>query len=540
MRPSHAGRRAALLAALAALLVSTQAAGNGVEARVDPDKPVPPSTDRVLPFPVVEEATSRAPSPFAELPRDLVHLTTPDLATGVKQDGPEGQVRHHESLFVRDARVSKAKVTIAAGGVRYTSERWPGAVPLGRDALQLGGTPRAVVDLAQSIVTRKDITLSTGDSVVLGSHVIGYAGSSEVANTRGGGLVIASLAGLDWGRVGLGGFEVSLNQPAWSPKTFRHGLFQGRAEDVNPRSIKLAWLSATRTDAIVLADKREFGGRVKTGTEIPLAGGKKIKVVRVDASKRVDLETPEGARTLSVDPDARRSLEDTEVRKKLVFVGKEFAVALDPSQSDFPKVEAHLEVHSGLHVHKHGEPLDVDPAWRVYPLATYAGRVVGVHMVSDKPIELTPAAPTADGPGGSIRLLTSWTPGGELEWFGVDDGKGGKSPRVPAAGRASMNLVAGSGPTAESLLAHTGAAAAASLAAAIPQPSGATPDAGATAPASSAAAAPAAPAPTDPIAIWRPRAPWIGAGAAAGLLLGFLIGRAGGGRRRNRYDDDDY
>jgi hypothetical protein len=525
---------------LAALLAVSTAAANGVEPAPDPDKPIPPAADKLLPFPVVEEASSRAPLPFAELPKDAVALSTSELAAGVKQDGPSGPLRQNESLFLRDARVLKGKVSVPAGGARYVTEVWPGAAVASRDTVLLGGTARTVVDLQQSIVTRKAVALNAGESVILGSHVVTFGGAQDVSGTRGGGLTFSSLAGIDWARVGQGAFEVSATQPSWNNKTFRQGFFQGRVEEVTPKSIKLAWLSATRADALILADKHEMGGRVKTGSEVPLAGGKKIKVVRVDAAgRRVELDTPEGVKTLSANADPRRTLEDSEAKKTLIAVGKDFAVAFDPAQSDFTTQEAHLEVYSGIHTHKAGEPLDVDPAWRVYPLATPAGRVVGLYAINDKPIELTPATPTADGPAGSMKLQTTWSSAGDLETFGVDDAKGNKSARIPAKGRSTMNLIAGGGPSADAVLARVGTSAAAEIGALLPGASPAAAASGAAdagAPGATTPAPGTAPAATDAMAVWRPRLPWIAGGAAGGFLIGFLIGRPGR-RRAREYDD---
>ncbi|MEJ7732757.1 MAG: hypothetical protein WKG00_26590 [Polyangiaceae bacterium] len=522
---------------LIALLAASTAAANGVEHAVDPDKPIPPAPDKVLPFPVVEEASSRAPLPFAELPKEAVALSTADLAAGVKQDGSGGAMRQNESLFLRDARVLKGKVSVPAGGARYVTEVWPGAAVASRDTILLGGTARTVVDLHQSIVTRKDVALGAGESVILGSHVVTFGGAQDVTGTRGGGLTFSSLAGIDWARVGQGAFEVSATQPSWNNKTFRQGFFQGRVDEVTPKSIKLAWLSATRADSLTLADKHEMGGRVKTGSEVPLAGGKKIKVVRVDApGRKVELDTPEGVKTLSANPDPRLTLEDIEGRKTLIAVGKDFAVAFDPAQSDFTTQEAHLEVYSGIHTYSAGEPLDVDPAWRAYPLATPAGRVVGLYLINDKPIELTPAAPTADGPAASMKLQTTWSSAGDLETFGIDDAKGNKSARIPAKGRSTMNLIAGGGPSADAVLSRVGASAAAEIGSLLPGASVAgTPDAGA--PGATVPAPGTPPAVTDAMmTVWRPRLPWIAGGAAVGFLLGFLIGRPGR-RRAREYDD---
>ena len=526
---------------LAALLATSTAVANGVDHTPPVDVPIPPSPDKLLPFPVVEEASSRAPLPFAELPRDAVALTTADLAAGVKQDGTGGPMRQNESLFLRDARVVKGKVSVPAGGARYVTEVWPGAAVASRDTLLLGGTARTVVDLGQVIVTRKDVNLNAGESVVLGSHVVTFGGAEDVTGTRGGGLSFASLAGVDWSRVGQGAFGVSATQPSWNNKLFRQGFFQGRVDEVTPKSIKLAWLSATRADTLTLADKHELGGKVKAGTEVPLAGGKKIKVTRVDGPGRVELETPDGVKTLTANADPRRTLEDSEARKTLVAVGKEFAVALDPAQGNAGTQEAYLEVYSGIHTIQAGEPLDVDAGWRAYPLATPNGRVVGLYAVNDKPLELSPATPSADGPAGSMKLQTTWSSAGDLETFGIDDAKGNKSARIPAKGRTTMNLIAGGGPSADAVLARVGTSAAAEVGALLP---GASPanalDAGSPGAPGSTTTPPAPgtpPVATDPMAVWRPRLPWIAGGAAVGFLLGFLIGRPS--RRRVVREGDD-
>jgi hypothetical protein len=304
---------------------------------------------------------------------------------------------------------------------------------------------------------------------------------------------------------------------------------------LTPKFVRFGWLSSTRTDSIVVADKEERAGNVKTGDEVALSGGGKVKVVGVDgAARRVRLDTPDGPKVLSVD-DPKRLIEDTEARRKLIVVGKEFAIVCSPARSDFGKNEAYLGVYSKIHVYKNGEAFDEDARWRVYPIAFPSGPVLSVYLVNDKPIELRPDSPTFAGPAQVFKLVTTWGSSGDLESFGIDDAKGGQSARVAAKGRSSIDLLAGGGPTIASLrgrvtsLSESGAPAASAGSA---QP--------ATSPPASSAppSEPAGPirSPADAIAAARPHSRWMLGGVAAGFIVAMLLGAFR--RRRPTYMDD--
>src|SRR5262249_19640336 len=149
-----------------------------------------------------------------------------------------------------------------------------------------------------------------------------------------------------------------------------------------------------------------------------------------------------------------------------------------------------------------------------------------------KPLELRTDAPSLAGPGGSFKIVTSWGASGDLEAFGIDDAKGGQSARVSGKGRASIDLLAGGGPTLDSLMRH-----------AHLQPLRETGARPVEAPSPSAAPVPPAPVhPTpnwreDPVGFARPHLPWVGGGAAIGFLLAAIFGMM---RRRPRiFEDED-
>ena len=506
------------LALLSTLLWTGAAHANGYEAPVDLDKPAPPVPGGTLPFPLVEEPVPTAPAVGTkDLSRDAVYVGIPGLLADAELKNAAGAGRRgFEGVVVRQSRVAGAKATIPAGGLAYLAEVAPAAAPLEGARIGIGGAPRFLVDVEQTIVMRKGGTLPLGEPVVLGSSAIRFAAYLPLAGTASAGLAATSLAGYEWGRIGLGAFEISMTQPSWHSKIFRDGLVQGRIEEISPAFVRLAWLSATRTESIVVAETEVKGGLVKGGEEIPLDGGRRVKVTRVDPG-RVSLETPDGAKTLSIEGDPKRLVEDTEARKKLVSIGKDYAVVCLPALSDFGKGQAYVSVYAKLHTYRRGEALDGDTAWRVYPVAFPTGHVLGVYVVNDKAIDLSPEQASVKGPAGAFQLVTTWA-GGALETFGFDDAKGGHGPRVAGKGRTSIDLVAGGGPTIESVLGRTG----------IAPPPDATPAAVAP-PAASAAPSPA-PAPAapswrdDPVGFARPHLAWLGGGAVVGFLLAWLLG----------------
>jgi hypothetical protein len=507
-----------VVASAACWLTDRDARANGFEQPVDVDRPAPPVPGGVLPFPVVDEPVPTGSAlTTKDLSRDAVSIATSVFPSDAELKNAAGASRRvFEGAVVRQSRIAPGKVTIPAGGVTYFAEVTPPAPPLDGARLAIFGAARILVDVDQTIVMRKGVTLPLGEPVVLGSSAFTYASYAPLAGTASAGVTAATLAGFEWGRVGLGGFEISVTQPSWHSKTFRDGLVQGRIEEVTPSFVRLAWLSATRTERVVVADEEAKGALVKGGEDIALDGGRHVKVTRVDAGGRVTLETPDGAKTLAIDGDPKRLVEDADARKKLLFVGKDYAVACLPGVSDFAHGKAYVAVYAKVHVYKRGEALDDDAAWRVTPVALPNGHLLGIGVTNDKAIELTPDQPAANGPARAFRVTTTWS-GAELETFGVDDGKGEGKGRVPAKGRASIDFIAGNGPTIESLRARSG----------IASPSGPP----------TAAPSPAAPPPTpvppeppktswrdDPVGFARPHFPWLGGGAAGGFLLAWIFG----------------
>jgi hypothetical protein len=277
---------------------SGNAYANGVELVAPVDRPVPPTPDRPLPFPVEEEAAPRgAPSIVLEaLPDDFVYLTTAALTTGITYDNALAQKQEcFESVILRGTSIAVGKVVIPAGGLAYVAETWPGALPFRQDALCIGGTLNTLIDFEQTIVTRKNVNLSLSEATVLGSEIFRLKSVTELGPARSALIEVSALSGFDWGELGTGNLLVSSNASGWHGKTFRYGFHQGRVEEVTPKAVRFAWLSGLRADSVVLAKKREFSGKVVAGGEVLLSTGRRVRVVRINPTlKLVQLETPDG------------------------------------------------------------------------------------------------------------------------------------------------------------------------------------------------------------------------------------------------------
>lgn len=534
MRTRHTRRGLAYAALLAGILSAARAGANGEAEYVAPlDRPVSASPDRPLPFPVVEEPVPRGtPSIAAERwPSELVYLTAPNLDAGSKHDNAVGGKREcFESIQLRGTSISAGKITIPAGGLGYVAEAWPGALPLNQDVICVAGVPRTLVDLEQSIVTRKNVTLAVGEGAVLGSEVFRFRSVTDFGNLKSAVIEVTALSGFDWARLGTGSLEVSTTEPGWHARTFHYGMHQGRLEEVTPKSVRFAWLSGLRTDSIVLAGKRELAEKLAAGAEAELADGAKIKVTRVDLGLRqVDVETPEGKKTLSAPPDSRLLPADSTLRKRLIAVGTKYAFVLVPEASDFAGRKAHIEVYSDLRRYRHGDGAPEDRAFKAYPLAHYTGAVLGLYLVNEQPLELAAGSPGIKGPGGAFELFATFGEGGELEALELRDRKGGKSAALPLGGRKSADLIAGAGPTVDAILGRAGSGTAATLHELWWKAS--------QKPAVTAVAKASAPSPAPEPAmtraeLFRPdriRAalPWALFSAAIGLVIGFLLGRMG-------------
>jgi hypothetical protein len=375
-----------------------------------------------------------------------------------------------------------------------------------------------------SIVVRKDFTIAAGESAVLGSMSIRYASPLPFAGTLAAGITSESTAGLGFGQSGAGTFEASVTQPGWRPKVFHHGLVQGRPDEVTPKQIKFGWLCALRAESVTFADKLERGGKLKNGDEVPVGSGK-VKVTGVTPMRTVTLETPEGAKTLTAPADPNTAAEDSESRKKLIVVGKEFAVVLNPKLSDFTKGEAQIFVYSGIHTYRNGEAFD-GAEFKAWPTLTPNALVEGIVVTNDKPIELDAKKPSFDGPEGAFKLVASFSDGGDLRSVRLEKGDA-KTAEISMKGRASIDLVAGSGPTPASVFSRARKSAA--------EPSAEPSDAGAPAAPSASATEPAAPADVsfkeNPVAYTRPHLFWALGGAVFGFVLAALFGMM---RRKTR------
>jgi hypothetical protein len=525
----RSGARGVFVVALALVGIGivpavVHANGDEEEYPANPAQPISPTPGRPLPFPVKDEPTPVAPplvGPKAASDGALF-VSMPTMAKGLNHDTVLGAaLRQYQALVVRKSQVERGKVTLPVASVAYYVEVSPGAQPLVGDVLYLSGSAKSLVDVEQTIVVRKDVTVAYGDSFVLGSSVIRYSGRSGLAGTFAAGMSTESLGGLDWGRYGQGAFEVSTTQLGWRQPIFRNGLEQGLVSEATPKQVKFGWISSTRTDGIVLADKEERGGKLKAGDDVALAGGRHVKVVTVSPARTVSLETPDGPKTLQAPPDPKFLPEDTESRKKVMVLGKDWAVAMNPGLSDFTKGEVHLYVYSGTRSFRNGEMYPGATGWRVWPTALPNGSVVGLLVTNDQPLSLDPKSSKLEGPDQSFTLVTTWKDE-DLASFRVEH-RNEKSAEVPVAGRNNLDLVAGGGPTASSILGRASIGVSAPSAEATDT----TP-----APASSAAAPP--PAPTwreSPVAWVKPHLYWVLGGFVFGLLLALLVGL---GRRRKQ------
>jgi hypothetical protein len=488
------------------------------EAPAYVDAPISPTPGRLLPFPVKDEAAAVAPPLIGAkaLPVDPIRLEVPAFSAGFRHDTVLGtSLSEFQSLIIRQSRVEAGKVTLPAASVAYFVEAVPGAVPLGQDALYTGTRPQFLVDFDQSVVVRKGLTIGIGESVVLGSSVIRYANAVPLAGTLSAAFTLESLGGMPWSEFGLGSFEVSISQPAWRARAFREGMTQGRVEDVTDKQVRFAWLSGTRTDAIVLADKLERGDKLKKGDEVGLPGGRKVAVTVVSPGRFVTLDTPDGSKTLAAPPDLSVLPEDSVVRKRLIALGNDWAVVLNPALSDFPAGQAQLFVYSSVRGYRNGELLENNDQWRVWPTALPNGHVIGLFVTNDRPVELSAKSTTLEGPAKVFRLVTEWSSSGELASFVVEDPKGTRSAPVSGSGLHSIDLIAGAGPIARSLLARVKSAEAAAAEGG---------DAGATPPAPSAPAAASPMFREHPVAYVKPHLYWVLGGAGAGFLLAAIFG----------------
>ena len=450
------------------LSVATSVMANGEAEYVAPlDIPVSSAPGRALPFPVVEEAQPRGtPSNATEVPpEDFAFLRIRDFAQpSLQQNAVGGKTECFQAIVLRGSRIDQGKVTIPAGGLGYVTETWPPALPLRQDVICIAGVPNTLVDIEQSIVTRKNLTFESGEGTVLGSEVFRLRSVTEFGDLRSAVIEVSALSGFDWARLGTGSLEVSTTEPGWHAKTFHYGMHQGRVEEVTPKSVRFAWLSGIRTDSVVLAEKLDFAATVSSATDIPISGGGQVRVVRVNgALKQVELDTPDGHKVLSANVDLRGLPADTTAREKLIAIGSTFAAVLVPDASDFSTSRAHLEVYSGIRQYRHGNLAPDARNFKTYPMAHYTGAVVGIYWVNEQPIELTPVAAAVAGPYDAFKLISTWNSGGELATFQLQDSKGAKSVAVSAIGRKSINALAGNGPTVHSILARIGASAAGEL-----------------------------------------------------------------------------
>jgi hypothetical protein len=523
-----------LVAAIAAhaLLVRAVRANGEAEYVAPLDRPVSSSPERPLPYAIAEEQVARGAPPLAleGYPTDLTYLTTPNLSAGKAISNALGHKRQcFESVVVRGSTLKGGKLTIPAGGLSYVAESSPLTLPFQQDALCIAGTEYTLVDFEQTIVTRKAVTLAPSEATVLGSEVFRFRSVTEFGNARSAVIEVSSLGGFDWARLGTGSLEVSTTEPGWHAKTFHYGLHQGRVEEVTPKSVRFAWLSGLRTDWVLLAGKREASGKVVVDSEVKLAGGGRIRVLRVDPNtKQVDIETPEGRKTLSVAGDLRNFPADTALRRKLIARGADFAVVLVPDASDFPSRQVHLEVYSALRQYAYAAPAPDDNAYKTYPMAHYTGGVLGVQWVNTEPLEISAANPVLKGPYATFKLAGAYK-ASELDSVVLEDPQGAQSGTLAVSGRNSLNLVTGAGPTLDSIMARAGVDIATSLHALWSSAATSRTDPKQEQPKANAPAK-APPAPTNrwlELARTTPGFLWALAGLAIGLLLGYLVGRAG-------------
>lgn len=383
----------------------------------------------------------------------------------------------YDGVLIRQSRVQDGKVLIPAGGLVYLEDTWRGEVAfVGEHIFYLGKNP-IYIDYDMSIVIQQNVTIPSGESVVVGGQVYHYYATVGHEKTANHTLHVRTIAGTDW-EWAFGHPVLSTGQSNWwgGSTHFAQLYNQGKAREVGPKQLVFDWLSGVRTDRMLMANTQVFAGWAKPGQSWTV-GNRSVRLQSVDdkaGTAEVQIRDNEKVLyTKTLGPvQTERLIEDNGARKALLFEHESLAGFLVPWPKAFQDGQAQIKIYSDVFSLRYGADYAPDARFVTYPIGCPTGHNFGIMWTNKEPLTLA-VGERASGPENYFAVVVDDLQGNEVLGWHLEDAQGNRTVNLGGPGITNIDLVLGQGRiTGQSLLKDLGRAALQRLYGAIEQRDG--------------------------------------------------------------------
>ena len=379
----------------------------------------------------------------------------------------------YDGIIIRQSRVENGQVIIPPGGLVYLEDTWRGEVALVGEQLAYLGKEPIYIDYDMSIVVKKDVTIPSGESVVIGGQVYHYYATVGHGRTANHTLHVRTIGGTDW-EWAFGHPVLSTTQTNWwEGKRFAQLYNQGQAREVTPKQLVFDWISGVRTDRLLMANKKVFAGLATPGQEWRV-GEHTVRLARLDEQAgTATIQVLEGSRVVldkTLGPvQTDLLIEDSGARKAVLFEYKDIAGFLVPWPRALQDGKAQLKIYGDVFSIRYGADYPDDPRFATYPIGCPTGHNFGIMWTNKAALSIPPGG-NITGPEGYFKIIVEHLQGNEVAAWHVEDQQGNRSINLGGAGVTNIDLVLGQGRiTGQAILKDVGKAALERLYTAIKQ-----------------------------------------------------------------------
>lgn len=372
----------------------------------------------------------------------------PGLPQGkiVKDDNGK-EKKKYDGILIRQSKVENGQVVIPPGGLVYLEDTMGGEYALQGEPISYLGKQPTYIDFEMVIDVKKDVTIPTGGSVVIGGQVYYYFGSIGHETMSNQTLSVRSIAGTDW-EWAFGKPVFSLTETNWWQGNRFNMLYnQGVVREISKEKLVFDWLSGVRMERLLMANTKIFNGFAKAGQEWK-AGDRVIRLSNVDQQAgTAKIQVLEGGQVVfdkNLGPIQQdRLLEDNTARKAILFEYKDLAGFLVPSEA-FRNGQAQLKLYGDVFSLNYGQDYAQDSRFSVWPAGCPTGHNFGIMWTNKEAISI-PAGGSATGPEGYFKIVVDNIQNGQvLAWY-VEDRQGNKSVNLGGSDIQNIDLVLGQG-----------------------------------------------------------------------------------------------
>jgi hypothetical protein len=354
----------------------------------------------------------------------------------------------YDGIIIRQSHVQDGKVLIPPGGLVYLEDTWRGEVALVGEHIAYLDQEPIYIDYDMSIVVKKDVTIPSGASVVVGGQVYHYYATVGHGRTANHTLHVRTIAGTDW-EWAFGSPVLSTSQTNWWEGTRFAQLYnQGQAREVTPKQLVFDWISGVRMDRLLMAQTRVFADWAKPGQEWHI-NGHSVRLAGIDEQAgTAQIQIRAGNRVVyekTLGPvQADLLIEDSGARKALVFEYADVAGFLVPWPKALQDGKAQLKIYSGAFSIRYGADYAADPRFVTYPVGCPTGHNFGIMWTNKEAITIPPGG-RASGPQGYFKIVVDQVQGDDvLAWY-VEDRQGNRSVNLGGPDVTNIDLVLGQG-----------------------------------------------------------------------------------------------